>query len=73
MTASKQAICVSKAISARPPSPHPYLSMSLSIWSPTPSLGVGANEGVGVKTKGRTEQKSWLSRGLGSEMKEMRQ
>lgn len=66
MTASKQAICVSKAISAQPSSPYPYLSVCLSIWSPPRSLGVGANEGAGGWTKGRAEQENWLCRGLGS-------
>lgn len=69
MTASKQAICISKAISAHPSSPHPYRSVYLPMWSPPLSLGVGANEGgAGVETKGRAEQREldWHCRGLGS-------
>lgn len=73
MTESKQAICISKAISARLSSTSLYLSVCPPIWDPPLSLGVGANEGAGVKTKGRAEQKNWLRAGLWEQMKEMRQ
>lgn len=43
LTESKQAIRISKAISARPSLAYPRLC--LSIWSPPQSSGVGANEG----------------------------
>lgn len=59
MTAGKQAICVSKAISAQPSSPYPYLSVCLSIRSPPLSLAVG----------GRVRM--WKL--MGELMKEMRQ
>ena len=70
---SKQAICVSKAISARPSLPYPYLSVCLSILSPPLRSGVGANKGAGVPTKGTAEQNELALQRAWEQMKAIRQ
>lgn len=60
LTVSKQAICISRAISTQPSSPYPYLSVCLSIWSPLWNSGAGDNEGE----SGSAERKNWLCREL---------